>query len=93
MLEELQRRNYSPKRSDLTCMPSKISPATSARVRTSSARNIYGSINCIWSTIANSPSETIVGRISALRFFFVKVLRRPYREIDLVYPKRPSGCR
>ena len=25
-----------------------------------------------------------------LRFFFVKVLRRPYREIDLVYPKRPE---
>jgi integrase len=27
---------------------------------------------------------------AALRFFFVKVLRRPYREIDLVYPKRPE---
>src|SRR5262249_44592024 len=34
--------------------------------------------------------DTIVGRIAALRFFFVKVLRRPYREIDLVYPKRPE---
>jgi integrase/recombinase XerD len=34
--------------------------------------------------------ETIVGRIAALRFFFVKVLRRRYREIDLVYPKRPE---
>lgn len=34
--------------------------------------------------------ETIGGRIAALRFFFVKVLRRPYREIDLVYPKRPE---
>ena len=34
--------------------------------------------------------ETIVGRIAALRFLFVKVLRRPYREIDLVYPKRPE---
>jgi integrase/recombinase XerD len=33
---------------------------------------------------------TIVGRISAIRFFFVKVLRRPYREIDLVNPKRPE---
>ena len=32
--------------------------------------------------------DTIVGRIAALRFFFVKVLRRPYRDIDLVYPKR-----
>src|SRR5262249_33132462 len=34
--------------------------------------------------------ETIVGRIAALRFFFIKVLRRRYREIDLVYPKRPE---
>src|SRR5215831_4727085 len=32
--------------------------------------------------------DTIVGRIAALRFFFIKVLRRRYREIDLVYPKR-----
>ena len=32
--------------------------------------------------------DTIVGRIAALRFFFVRVLRRRYREIDLVYPKR-----
>jgi site-specific recombinase XerD len=34
--------------------------------------------------------DTIVGRIAALRFFFVRVLRRRYREIDLVYPKRPE---
>src|SRR5262249_29674989 len=33
---------------------------------------------------------TIVARIAALRFFFVKVLRRPYRELDLVYPKCPE---
>src|SRR6476646_10620681 len=33
---------------------------------------------------------TVVARTSALRFFFTKVLRRPYREIDLVYPKRPE---
>src|SRR5262249_47054202 len=33
---------------------------------------------------------TIVGRIAALRFFFLKVLRRPYRQIDLIYPKRPE---
>ena len=32
--------------------------------------------------------DTIVGRIAALRFFFVRVLRRRYRDIDLVYPKR-----
>jgi integrase/recombinase XerD len=34
--------------------------------------------------------DTIVGRVAALRFFFVRVLRRPYRDIDLVYPKRPE---
>src|SRR5207247_8821122 len=38
----------------------------------------------------NLTVDTIVGRIAALRFFFVKVLRRPYRDIDLVYPKRPE---
>ena len=31
---------------------------------------------------------SVIARTSALRFFFLKVLRRPYREIDLVYPKR-----
>jgi site-specific recombinase XerD len=34
--------------------------------------------------------ETVSGRIAALRFFFVKVLHRAYREMDLVYPKRPE---
>jgi integrase/recombinase XerD len=33
---------------------------------------------------------SVIARTSALRFFFLKVLRRPYREIDLVYPKRPE---
>src|SRR5215510_4264049 len=31
---------------------------------------------------------SVIARTSALRFFFLKVLRRPHREIDLVYPKR-----
>src|SRR5262249_39402230 len=34
--------------------------------------------------------DTIIGRIAALRFFFSKVLRRLYRDIALVYPKRPE---
>ena len=33
--------------------------------------------------------ETVAGRITALRFFFTKVLRRPFQELDLVYPKLP----
>ena len=34
--------------------------------------------------------QTVAGRITALRFFFVKVLHRPYQELDLVYPKLPE---
>jgi site-specific recombinase XerD len=33
---------------------------------------------------------SVIARTSAIRFFFLKVLRRPYREVDLVYPKRPE---
>jgi site-specific recombinase XerD len=33
--------------------------------------------------------QTVAGRITALRFFFTKVLRRPFQELDLVYPKLP----
>lgn len=32
---------------------------------------------------------TVVARIAALRFFFVKTLRRPYLRIDMPYPRRP----
>ena len=32
---------------------------------------------------------TVVARIAALRFFFVKTLHRPYLRIDLPYPRRP----
>lgn len=34
--------------------------------------------------------NTIVGRIAALRFLFVKTLRRPYLREDLPSPKRPQ---
>jgi integrase/recombinase XerD len=33
--------------------------------------------------------ETVAGRITALRFFFTRVLRRTFQELDLVYPKLP----
>jgi site-specific recombinase XerD len=35
-------------------------------------------------------TNTIVARIAALRFFFVKTLRRPYQREDLPSPKRPK---
>jgi integrase/recombinase XerD len=34
--------------------------------------------------------NTVVGRIAALRFFFVKTLRRPYQREDLPSPRRPK---
>jgi len=34
--------------------------------------------------------NTVVGRLSALRFFFVKTLRRPYQREDLPSPRRPK---
>jgi len=33
-------------------------------------------------------TNTVVARIAALRFFFVKTLRRPYVQVDLPHPKR-----
>ena len=91
MLEELQRRNYSPEtiRPYLFAVkdfaryfgksPDKLGPGTSTAVSTASVKR---SQTHRWKRSSAGSS--------ALRFFFVKVLRRPYREIDLVYPKRPE---
>src|SRR5215831_18727737 len=90
MLEELQRRNYSPN----TIRPYLYAVEDFARYFGKSPDKLGQEhlrqyqlhlLNDCKLTV-----ETIVGRIAALRFFFVKVLRRPYREIDLVYPKRPE---
>jgi integrase/recombinase XerD len=90
MLEELQRRNYSPS----TIRPYLYAVEDFARYFGKSPDKLSQEhlrqyqlhlVNDRKLTIG-----TIVGRISAIRFFFVKVLRRPYREIDLVYPKRPE---
>jgi len=90
MLEELQRRNYSPN----TIRPYLYAVEDFARYFGKSPDKLSQEhlrqyqlhlLNDCKLTV-----ETIVGRIAALRFFFVKVLRRPYREIDLVYPKRPE---
>jgi len=90
MLEELQRRNYSPStiRPYLYAIedfaqyfgksPDKLSQEHLRQYQLHLVNDRKLSIG------------TIVGRISAIRFFFVKVLQRPYRQIDLVYPKRPK---
>jgi integrase/recombinase XerD len=90
MLEELRRRNYSPN----SIRPYLYAVEDFSRYFGKSPDKLGQEhlrqyqlhlLNDCKLTV-----ETIVGRIAALRFFFVKVLRRPYREIDLVYPKRPE---
>jgi integrase/recombinase XerD len=88
MLEELQRRNYSPN----TIRPYLYAVEDFARYFGKSPDKLgQDHLRQYQLHLLNDCEltvETIVGRIAALRFFFVKVLRRPYREIDLVYPKR-----
>jgi len=88
MLEELQRRNYSPN----TIRPYLYAVEDFARFFGKSPDKLGNEHMRQYQLHllrdCKLTVETIVGRISALRFFFVKVLRRPYREIDLVYPKR-----
>src|SRR5207244_686030 len=90
MLEELQRRNYSPN----TIRPYLYAVEDFARYFGKSPDKLgQEDLRQYQLHLLNDCKltvETIVGRIAALRFFFVKVLRRPYREVDLVYPKRPE---
>src|SRR6476469_145793 len=90
MLEELQRRNYSPN----TIRPYLYAVSDFARYFGKSPDKLGDEhVRQYQLYLLNEKKlgiETIVGRIAALRFFFVKVLRRPYRQVDLVYPKRPE---
>jgi len=88
MLEELQRRNYSSETIRAYLFAVKDF-ATYFRKRPDQLGQEH--LRQYQLHLLNDrrlAAETIVGRIAALRFFFVKVLRRPYRQIDLVYPKR-----
>ncbi|MFN7919211.1 MAG: phage integrase N-terminal SAM-like domain-containing protein [Bryobacteraceae bacterium] len=38
-------------------------------------------------------ARTVCHHTSALRFFFVKVLKRPYPVEELPYPRARGGCR
>jgi integrase/recombinase XerD len=88
MLEELQRRNYSPN----TVRPYLYAVEDFARHFGKSPDKLgQEHLRTYQLHLLNDCKlavETIVGRIAALRFFFVKVLHRPYRQVDLVYPKR-----
>ena len=86
MLEELQRRNYSPQ----TIRPYLYAVEDFARYFGKSPDKLgqqdLRQYQLHLLKDRKLTVETISGRIAALRFFFVKVLGRPYREIDLVYP-------
>src|SRR6476620_8579775 len=90
MLEELQRRNYSPTtiRAYLHAVE-----AFSGHFGKSPDKLDQEHLRQYQLHLLHDRKltvGTIVSHIAALRFFFVRVLRRPYREIDLVYPKRPE---
>lgn len=90
MLEELQRRNYSP----TTIRAYLYAVEEFARYLGKSPDQVGQEHLREYQLHLLHDRKltvgTIVGRIAALRFFFVKVLRRPYRQIDLIYPKQPD---
>src|SRR4030095_2117885 len=90
MLEELQRRNYSP----TTIRAYLYAVEEFARYLGKSPDQVGQEHLREYQLHLLHDRKltvgTIVGRIAALRFFFVKVLRRPYRQIDLIYPKQPQ---
>jgi len=90
MLEELQRRNYSSETTRAYLFAVKDFAGYFGKRPDQLGQEHLRQYQLHLLNDRKLAVETIVGRISALRFFFVKVLRRPYREIDLVYPKRPE---
>jgi site-specific recombinase XerD len=89
MLEELQRRNYSQStiNSYLGAVEdfARYFGKRPDRLSQQDLRKYH--LHLIQERKLAVP--TVVARIAALRFFFVKTLRRSYLRIDLPYPRRP----
>jgi len=87
MLEELQRRNYSP----LTIQSYLHAVADFARYFRKSPDQLNEEhmreyhLHLVHDL--KLATNTIIARIAALRFLFVKTLRRPYVQVDLPRPK------
>jgi integrase/recombinase XerD len=90
MLEELQRRNYSP--TTIRCylrvvedfarhFGTRPDRLTQQHMREYQLHLILG---------RKLEASTVGLHIAALRFFFGKTLRRQYSKLDLPYPKRPK---
>jgi integrase/recombinase XerD len=89
MLEELQRRNYSKETIRLYLFAVKDF-AGHFKKRPDLLRQEH--MRAFQLHLLNERKlavETVAARITALRFFFVKVLHRPYQQLDLIYPKLP----
>jgi integrase/recombinase XerD len=88
MLEELQRRNYSPQtiRSYLHSVEdfARYFGKSPDQLNEEQMREYH--LHLIHDQ--KLATNTVVARIAALRFFFVKTLRRPYVRMDLPLPKR-----
>ena len=90
MLEELQRRNYSPETIRAYLFAVKDFAAYFKKGPDQLGQEHLRQYQLHLLNDRKLTVETIAARIAALRFFFVRVLRRPFRELDLVYPKRPE---
>lgn len=90
MLEELQRRNYSPETARLYLGTVKDFARYFGKSPDKLGQEDLRQYQLYLLNERKLSVGTIVARIAALRFFFVKVLRRPYRQVDLVYPKQPE---
>ena len=88
MLEELQRRNYSPETARLYLGTVKEFARYFGKSPDKLGQEDLRQYQLYLLNERKLSVGTIVARIAALRFFFVKVLRRPYRQVDLVYPKQ-----
>jgi integrase/recombinase XerD len=90
MLEELQRRNYSPETARLYIGTVKDFARYFGKSPDKLGQEDLRKYQLYLLNERKLSVGTIVARIAALRFFFVKVLHRPYRQVDLVYPKQPE---
>jgi len=90
MLEELQRHNYSPETIRLYLFAVKDFARYFKRRPDLLTQEHMREFQLHLIKDRKLAMETVAGRITVLRFFFVKVLKRPYEELDLVYPKLPQ---
>ena len=90
MLEELQRHNYSKETIRLYLFAVKDFARHFRKSPDLLTQEHMREFQLYLLNERKLTAQTVAGRITALRFFFVKVLRRPDQELDLVYPKLPE---